>query len=471
MARKPRTELKDVFARPGQAPERNTAIEDLPRAAKIEETLEEKRDAAVEAKVAAPPEAEVAAVPAAAAESPPPDQPAPTGPAPVAPPVAVEPVQPAPVPLEAVPLEAVAAEAAAVPPAEPTPLAAEAHAPAAAEPVPMTAASVPPADSTPVAPQPVETAPVAAEPHAPAAVEPAPITAAPIPPDAAPPVASPLRRRATPQPSKPPVRPVTGPSAARSVTMLAGAALLVALAAPLLEDPLLGLVGITTPASRAQQEAVLVLARQEQKLRDLEQRLAAAAAQLAATRDDLQQSTQRRTDRTTWGAWGRLLSLGRVADALRGSTPFASDLAVARTVGAGIDEFTPDLDKLAAYASTGVPSRTDIDREFRRITKDTLPGGSGVLPTGLARRLDTLNPFTPGSSATPDPAPDLVQGAAARLAEGDLEEAVARIRQLGGTYQSAYAGWLEDAQARVNADALVRRIDRTLAQLARELPK
>ncbi len=418
MARKPRPQLKDVFARPGQAPERNTAIEDLPREATLEATLE----------------AAAAAAPAAAASPSPPDQPAQVSAAPVSP----------------------AVDAAA--PAESEPVALAPVAPAPAEPAPVAAE---PVVLAPAKPAPTEPAPPAAEPVLPPAhVEPAPVAAAP-----------PLRRRAAPQPPKPPARPATIPATARSVTMLAGAALLLALTAPLLEDSVLGLFGIATPASRAQQEAALMLARQEQKLRDLEQRLAGATAQLAATRDDLQQSTQRRTDRTTWGAWGRLLSLGRVADALRGATPFASDLAVAQTVGAGIDEFKPELDKLSAYASTGVPTRTDIDREFLRITNDTLHVNGGILPSGLARRLDTLNPFTPGSPATPDPAPELVQAAAARLAEGDVEEAVARIRQVGGTYQSAYAGWLEDAQARVNADALVRRIDRTLAELARELPK
>ena len=234
---------------------------------------------------------------------------------------------------------------------------------------------------------------------------------------------------------------------------------------------MLGLIGTVTPASRAQQAAALTLSRQEQKLRDLEQRLSAALAQLAATRDDLQQSAVRRTDGTTWGAWGRLLSLGRVADALRGATPFASDLAVAQTVGAGIDEFRPDLDKLAAYSGTGVPTRADIDREFRRIADDVLRQNHGILPSGLARQLDGLNPFTPNAAQPPDPAPDLVKAAAARLADGDIEEAIVRIRQVDGAYQAAFAGWLDDAQARVTADALVRRIDRTLAQLARELPK
>ena len=64
-----------------------------------------------------------------------------------------------------------------------------------------------------------------------------------------------------------------------------------------------------------------------------------------------------------------------------------------------------------------------------------------------------------------------MQAATARLNEGDLEETIALVRQVSGAYQGAFAGWLQDAQARVGADALVRRIDRSVTALARELPR
>ena len=174
--------------------------------------------------------------------------------------------------------------------------------------------------------------------------------------------------------------------------------MLVALAAPLLEDDLLGAAGITTPTARAQQEAALALSRQEQKLHELELHLNEAIAQLTATSAELQQSAMRSTDGV---AWGRLLSLGRVADALRGPTPFGTDLTVAQAVGAGIDEFQPELGKLSAYANTGVPSFADLNREFRRIADETLRPGRGILPGGLVRRLTELNQWTSSSSRPP----------------------------------------------------------------------
>jgi hypothetical protein len=395
MARKPPTELRDVFARPGQAPERNTAIEDLPKPADP---------------VASQPAEPGHSRPASAKSY------SPTSASGVSARAAAEP------------------DAADLAPAEWDP-----HAPVAADPgVPDPAAP----DSVPVA---ADTAASAAE------TEPAP-----------PP------RDAAPRP-----RPPARPASERAVTMLAAAALLVALVAPVLEDDLLGYVGILTPAARAQQETALMLSRQQQKLRDLEQRLTEAVSQLAATNAELQQSALRGTDAA---AWGRLLSLGRVADDLRGATPFASDLAVVQTVGAQngggpAAEFQADFAALSAYAGTGIPTLAELDREFRRIADETLRPGRGILPAGLVRRLTIWNQ-SGGSSASPSiPIPDLVQAASARLADGDLEEAVASIRQITGTYQGAFAGWLQDAQARVNADALVRRIDRTLAGLARELPQ
>ncbi len=445
MAKKPRTELRDVFARPGKAPERNTAIEDLPRTAELT-AVPLVESAAPPAAREADPAAPEPVAPEAA--SPEPAAPAASLPEPVAP----EPVAPAASPPE---------------PAAPEPPALTATPPAPAAPEPVAPAAAPP---EPAAPEPVVPTAASPEPVAPEPISPEPIAARPVNPTAT--LTAPSRPPPPPPPPpKPRPRPATSPTTARAVTLLAAFAIVVALAAPFLEDTVLGLIGTVTPASRAQQAAALTLSRQEQKLRDLEQRLSAALAQLAATREDLQQSAVRRTDGTTWGAWGRLLSLGRVADALRGATPFASDLAVAQTVGAGIDEFRPDLDKLAAYSGTGVPTRADIDREFRRIADDVLRQNHGILPSGLARQLDSLNPFTPNAAKPPDPAPELVKAAAARLADGDIEEAIVRIRQVDGAYQGAFAGWLDDAQARVTADALVRRIDRTLAQLARELPK
>ena len=269
MARKPQAGLPDVFAKPGQAPERNTAIEDLPRQAK---------------------------------SGPPPDA------------------------------------ASAVPPGVP---------PAAAAPALGAAA------------------PAAAAP--PPAVKPAsPLR--PAPPRPAPPPVSPPALKSPPPPS----RPATSHSAARGVAQLAGVAVVVALLAPLIEGDLLGTIGITTPTFSAQRETALALSRQEQKLRDMEQRLNEAVAQLTAAGAELQQSALRSSDGL---AWGRLLALGRVADALRGPTPFAADLAIAQSAGAGLDEFQADLAKLGAYGNTGVPGFAELSREFHRIAEEKSASG------------------------------------------------------------------------------------------------
>lgn len=275
-----------------------------------------------------------------------------------------------------------------------------------------------------------------------------------------------------PRPVRPPLRrpvpTVTADAEARKATWLAGAAVLLALFAPALEDDVLGFFGIATPAARAQRELALTLSRQNQKLRDLDQRLATATEQLSANRAEMRQSALHGSD---GAAWGRLLSLGRLADALRGATPFASDLAVAQAVGGhAIDEFAEDVAKLAAYAGTGVPTLRDIDTEFHRIADDILHPKSGILPAVLVRNLTGWDQWT-RPAPPPDPSPALVQAAAARLAEGDIEDAIARITQVGAPNDAAFAGWLEDARARVTADALVRRIDRTLGRLAHDLPQ
>lgn len=232
---------------------------------------------------------------------------------------------------------------------------------------------------------------------------------------------------------------------------------------PLWQDRVMKAVGIDTPLSRAQQEDALVLGRQERKLWDLEQRLAATTVRLTEVQAELARIAGRQVDAV---AWARAMAMTRLGDALRQSAPFGADLAVARVAGVDLEDAMPLIEQVAPYAAMGVPSPADIDREFRRIAGEIPRPGSGM---GATLWLGNLTGWArPAPAASPsDTTAILVRNAGASVADGNYAAAVEQLRQIGGSHEQAFAGWIEDAQARVAADLIVRRVDETMARALR----
>ncbi|MGE4047945.1 MAG: COG4223 family protein [Acetobacteraceae bacterium] len=223
-------------------------------------------------------------------------------------------------------------------------------------------------------------------------------------------------------------------------------------------------LGITTPVSRAQQEDAIVIARLERKQQDLDQRLTATAAQLTRAQSDLAQAAKRQEDAM---AWVRAMALTRLGDALRRSAPFGPDLAVARGAGVNLDDIKPMLDKIGPYASTGVPSSADLERDFRRMADQIVRPGRGLIPTTwMATVVSWTNQF--GRPAQqPDPTADYVQAAASNVADGDYPAAIEQLKRVSGAYEQVFVGWIEDAQARMAADIIVLRVDDVVGRVLR----
>lgn len=350
-------------------------------------------------------------------------------------------------------------------------------------------ASVTPA--APASPQSVEASPPSAPIAAPTPSTGAPVASAavsvpaiaspvvhhPAPAVSATVAASPSVQRVTPGSGSPPI--MTSPqmsqtanpmpaSGANATWGIAVAALVVGLTVPIWQDPVQRMLGITTAVSRAQQEDALTLARLERKAQDLEQRLASTSSQLTKAQGDLAQAARRQEDAA---AWLRAMALTRLGDALRRSSAFGPDLAVARGAGVNLDDIKPMLDKIGPFVSTGVPTSTDLDREFRRMADQITRTGRGLVP---AEWMATLVAWTSFNRAPPppvDPVPDLVRGAAANVADGNYTAAIEQLKQITGPYEQVFAGWIEDAQARMAADSIVKRVDEAVDRAVRPAAK
>jgi hypothetical protein len=423
MARKPTASLPDVFAKPGQAPARGTPIEALPRNG-------------------APAEGWAA-----------PNLPRLLGTGDVR---AVT-SSPSPVQAEPAPNPATAGSTTSNPqPAEPTTTSeARLASGSKAEPEREVGENVAAADveEAMLAPGPSLGAPTADAtnvlPEATPGTIPAPqsVSAAPPPP------AEPVTASNPPAPA-PPVSDTRAPDppARGAAWRIAIAALCVSLTTPLWYDNVLRGLGLTTALDRQQLADTVAISAQERRLRDVEQRLSATTGQLSRAQADLARAERQQRDATEWT---RRMLLLRLTETLRHGVPFSAELAIIRSSGAG--EVAPQLDQIAPYAPIGVPTLGDLERDFRRLTDPILRPYRALNPMAWLRAAWGLIPYAP--LADRDPGREQLRETAEFLRAGDPQGAARHLRSANAAMTEMMAGWLADADARVAADALIRRVE------------
>ena len=250
--------------------------------------------------------------------------------------------------------------------------------------------------------------------------------------------------RVAPEPATP-VRPA--PVAGSAPLVLVVAALSVGLTAPLWEGPVLTALGVRTPIERAAEYAALAVAREEQRIQDIGQRLASTNTQVAALRAELATASQ---GAERLALLTRTMAMVRLADSLRRPTPFAAELAVARAGGNELGPVQPLLDRIGPYADTGVPGIAQLRREFDALRAQSSGRAS---PTAWLGDLATWTRLraAPQANATLD-------AAAARVADEDLAGALARLGSLSDADRAPFASWMQDAEARVAADTLAEKV-------------
>ncbi len=57
------------------------------------------------------------------------------------------------------------------------------------------------------------------------------------------------------------------------------------------------------------------------------------------------------------------------------------------------------------------------------------------------------------------------------MADANYAAAIEQLKQITGPYEQVFAGWIEDAQARMAADAIVKRVDEAVDRALRPATK
>jgi hypothetical protein len=233
----------------------------------------------------------------------------------------------------------------------------------------------------------------------------------------------------------------------RGPLVLVVAALAVGLTAPLWEAPVLAALGIRTPVERAAEYAALAVAREEQRIQDFGQHLAATDNRIATMRTELAAASQ---GGERLALLTRTMAMVRLADTLRRPMPFAAELAVARAGGNDLGPLQPLIDRIGPYADTGVPGIAQLRREFDALRAKT---GGHASPTAWLGDLASWTHLRAGPQGdTP------LDEAAARVADEDLPGALAQLTSLSDAERAPFASWMQDAQARVAADSLAAKV-------------
>ena len=193
----------------------------------------------------------------------------------------------------------------------------------------------------------------------------------------------------------------------------------------------------------------------------------AAAAALSAAQDDIAQLRQQLaalgesrsvSGQNVAGAVGLALAAGRLQRALDDGDPYDEALATLRALANGDAAIGAVLDRLAAGAGAGIPTRAALAGEFTGVARAIVAAGradpaSSWTDRILQRVQNTISIRRIGP-AVPGDAPDArVARAEAKLLGGDLSGAVGELDGLEGAAAAAAAAWLDGARSRVSAEA------------------
>lgn len=242
-------------------------------------------------------------------------------------------------------------------------------------------------------------------------------------------------------------------SSARTLAIIA---IVIALTAPFWEGPLLASINIHMPMATELADNARALDRLDRRTSELEQQLGAATAQLGKLQTQLSETAGRANataDRTA------TLAMVELATALRRSGGFELELAAARGTLPDGSEIKPLLDQIEPYAVTGVPSIGHLRQEFSRIGARSQWLQRNYLSVGWVMRMLPWQRSANAAPAPPDPTPQLLSDAGVLLGSGDLSGTVALVQTIGGPSQEAFADWLDDAKARIAADAALQRLN------------
>lgn len=175
-------------------------------------------------------------------------------------------------------------------------------------------------------------------------------------------------------------------------------------------------------------------------------------AKLEAALPDLSKTIGQGTANAKSGA--AAIAFANLREAVGAGRPYTVELAALRTLAPGIG----DLGALPARAETGIPTVAELARAFQTVAEASVP--TPATPTDesffdsvIASAKSAVKIRRIDAEETGDTAGAVLARAATHLKQGDVAAAVKEVDALPAPARDAFAGWLEDAHARISADA------------------
>ena len=120
---------------------------------------------------------------------------------------------------------------------------------------------------------------------------------------------------------------------------------------------------------------------------------------------------------------------------------------------------------------TGVPTASQLRQEFYLLSSRIQWTERGYLSIAWVTRMLSWQRTANATPAAPaDNAPQLVSQAYTQIGSGDLAGAIATVQKIGGAHQELLVDWIEDAKARVAADAVTQRLNDQIGQRTTKSP-
>jgi len=162
-----------------------------------------------------------------------------------------------------------------------------------------------------------------------------------------------------------------------------------------------------------------------------------------------------------------VLAVGHLRETLRSSAPFVQALGALRALGEGDPDIMRGVGELAPYADIGIVTLDGLRRDFTatadaiaQAAPEPLPADreQGVLDDVLSTVTSLVSVRKVGAPSSAKASQGPVEKAGARLANGDLEGAVALLSTLEGAQVAAAAPWLDKARARLSAETVLSKL-------------
>jgi hypothetical protein len=252
---------------------------------------------------------------------------------------------------------------------------------------------------------------------------------------------------------------------ANSARTIAIVAIVIALTAPFWEGALLGSINIHMPMARELATSARELDRLDRRTAELEQQLGTATAQLGKLQTQVAEAANRANAAVERTA---TLAMVQLSTALRRSGGFELELAAFRAAVPDQGGLKPLLDQIEAYAVTGVPSSARVKQELDSLSYRIRWSGRGYLSVAWVTHIlpwqRSANAAQAAQAAPQVDTPRLLSQADTQVGNGELSAALATVQAIAGVDQEVLADWMEDAKARIAADAVAQRLEERVSQ-------